>query len=166
MFKILFATAALAATSANAEFCGALVHKDGVEQKVDASFYEAKWTRVEFPTVDYDTCGLWNSARNEFVIPDGVSFVRLSGQIVWKHGDKGARQVLITKNNGLFAAYPAQNGNPISGTTPDQNVSSAVLKVSPGDTFQLQAWQRQTEALEDAYIYGNFGTWFSMEVIE
>lgn len=166
MLKIMIATLALSASPASAQFCGALVHKNGQEQKVDASFYEAKWTHITFPAVDYDTCGLWSAERNEFVVPDGVRFVRLSGQIVWKHGNVGARQVLITKNNKLFEAYPAQNGPPASGTTPDQNVNSAVLKVTPGDTFQLQAWQLQTEALEDAFIYGNFGTWFSIEVIE
>jgi hypothetical protein len=150
------------------EFRGALVHKNtDAEQIVPNSYSHAQWVQVEFPEVEYDTSGLWDAANHQFVIPDGVHFVRLSGQIVWDHDAKGSRQTLITKNNALFDGYAAQNGRATFGTTPDQNVATAVIPVKAGDTFQLQAWHiRQKPTGAPTKIYGNHGTWFSIEVID
>ena len=163
-----FATALLATSSSmSAEFRGAMVHKtENSQQVVPDSYSRTQWVKVEFPIVAYDTAGLWDAGSQQFVIPEGVSFVRLSGQIVWSHSGKGARQVLITKNGALFDGYAAQNGNATFGTTPDQNVSTAILPVEPGDAFQLQAWQMQSEQGDPTSIYGRGGTWFAIEVIE
>jgi hypothetical protein len=159
--------AALCSTPATAGFRGAFVHKGpGEEQAVPGSFFKGVWERVKFGTVAYDTDHLWNAERSEFVIPEGVHFVRLAGQIVFSHGTVGARQTLITKNGALFDGYAAQNSNATMGTTPDMNVVTAVLPVNAGDTFQLQAWQLQTEDDPTLNIYGNGGTWFSIEVVE
>lgn len=157
----------LVAVEAHAEFRGAFVHKGpGEEQAVPGSFFKGVWEKVKFGTVAYDTDHLWNAERSEFVIPEGVHFVRLAGQIVFSHGTVGARQTLITKNGALFDGYAAQNSNATMGTTPDMNVVTAVLPVKAGDTFQLQAWQVQTEDDPTLNIYGNGGTWFSIEVVE
>lgn len=152
---------------AQSAFKGAMVHNEkGNIQAVPDSYAKTQWTKIRFPIISYDTDHLWDAKNQQFVVPDGVSFVRLSGQIVWSHDSFGARQVLITKNNKLFDGYAAQNGNAIIGTTPDQNVSTAILKVEPGDTFQLQAWHIQSDKNVPTSIYDNGGTWFSIEVIE
>lgn len=167
MARILCLLLCLLAAPASAEgFRGAMVHKLEAPQTVAGNYYESPWTKVEFPAIAYDTDGLWDGRNHQFVIPEGVRFVRLTGQIVWSHNTVGSRQVLITKNGKLFDGYAAQNSNATLGTTPDLNVSTAVLKVNPGDTFQLQAWQMQTEKNETTEIYGNGGTWFSIEVVE
>lgn len=140
----------------------ALVHKGDQPQKIVGK----PWERVEFEVVASDDFGFWDGGNSQFVIPEGVTLVRLTGQIVFAHGANGARQVLITKNGALFDCYPAQNGAAFKGTTPDMNVSSPPLKVKSGDTFQLHAWAVQSRwAKRPAEIYGNGGTWFSIEVL-
>lgn len=152
---------------AGAEFRGAMVRKTtDAEQVVPNSYSHTQWVKVEFPVVEYDTSNLWDATNNQFVIPDGVHLVRLSGQIVWDHDAKGSRQTLITKNNALFDGYAAQNGKATFGTTPDQNVSTAVIPVKAGDTFQLQAWYIRNKMYEPTKLYGSLGTWFSIEIIQ
>ena len=173
MKKIIASSVAAAFTFfssavAAGDFRGAMVHKTAdAEQIVPNSYSVTQWVKVEFPEVEYDTSGWWDAENHQFVIPDGVQFVRLSGQIVWDHDAKGSRQTLITKNNALFDGYAAQNGRATFGTTPDQNVSTAVIPVKTGDTFQLQAWHIRPKLTgSPTKIYGNNGTWFSIEVVE
>ncbi len=149
-------------TTIAAQYTYALVHKGDQPQLVAGK----PWERVRFEVVASDEAGLWDATGNQFVVPEGVNLVRLTGQIVFSHGERGARQVLITKNSALFDCYPAQNGAAFKGTTPDMNVSSPPLKVKQGDTFQLHAWAVKSRwAKRPAEIYGNGGTWFSMEVL-
>ena len=161
----------LVAVEAHAEFRGAFVHKTTQDQpqEIGSDFYGTSgepWHRVEFSAVDYDTGSFFDAKNNQFVIPAGVKFVRLSGQIVFGHSAIGARQTLITKNNALFNGYAAQNASSTPGTTPDMNVVTAVLPVKEGDTFQLQAWQVQTDQNEKTTLNPSGGTWFSIEVVE
>src|SRR5690242_15233804 len=132
----------LLASGASAEFRGAFVHKTTADapQEIGSDYYGNKgfpWQRVEFSATEYDTDGFYDAANRQFVIPAGVKFVRLAGQIVFGHDAVGERQVLITKNGNLFNGYAAQNASSIRGTTPDMNVTTAILPVKEGDTFQL-----------------------------
>lgn len=162
---------ALCSTPASAGFKGAMVHKttSDSEQVVASDYFGDKhtpWTRVEFSSVDYDFGGFFDAGNNEFVVPPGVNLVRLTAQIVFGHDSTGARQALITKNGALFDGYAAQNAPAFIGTTPDMNVSTAVLRVVPGDRFQLVAWQVQSDKNETTTLNPSGGTWFAIEAIE
>ena len=153
------------AVTIQTRFQGAFVHKDKGQQQVIVS---SPWERVRFGCIAFDTLDMWDAESHEFVIPSGVTYVRLTGQIVFSHRRRGALQALITRNGALTHGYGAQNGAAFCGTTPDMNVSSPPLKVSPGETFQLQAWShknRWSKWRKPAQIYGNGGTWFSIEVL-
>lgn len=156
-------------------FRGALVRKavDG-DQAVNQPLGNdvVPFTVVTFNQDVYDTDGLWDAQENCFVVPVGVSKVRLQGQIVFLQKGGGTRQILVQRksiNNKnpsvweFFTGQPIQNTEAVSGTTTDPSFSSVVLTVTPGDKFALMAWQTSGETIQ---ISGGTGTFFALEIIE
>lgn len=142
---------------------GALVFKQNATVPNYQEFDWQTWAKVTFAHVEYDTDAIFDAANHQFVVPEGVEYVRLSGQLCFVPSPDGDRQILITKNNALFPGYAAQNTKAISSTTPDLNVTSPILKVEPGDTFQLQATHTRYNRLSLNNTAGS--TWFQMEIL-
>lgn len=156
-------------------FRGALVRKalngdQAVNQPLDNNV--VPFTVVTFDQAEYDTDSLWSDQENCFVVPEGVRWVRLQGQIVFLQHGSGTRQLLVQRKSAsnknpdtweFFAGQPIQNTEAVSGTTTDPSFSSVVLPVTPGDKFALMAWQTSGETIE---ISGGTGTFFAMEIID
>lgn len=147
---------------------GALVTKVGTEdQPVAGSFFKTSWTFLKFGEVQYDTDRFFDPAKPDtFTIPGGVSKVRLQCQVIFEHNPEGFRQAVIAKDGKLFDGFAAENKRAIGGTTTDMNITSPILPVKQGDTFQCSAWQMQGEDEPSLNVKGYGGVWFQIEVIE
>lgn len=165
-FIVLLALA-LVSDPAAAEFRGALVTKlRGEDQPVATSFYVSNYARTTFSKVEYDTDGFFDPEKPDtLTIPAGVERVKLQCQIIFEYNTAGHRQAVITKDNFFFPGFTAENKPAIAGTTTDLNISTPVLMVKAGDTFQCNAWQTQeTPDAPAINIKGSNGVWFSIEV--
>jgi hypothetical protein len=103
-------------------FRGALVYKFDADQVVasDAN------VQLTVSNVVYDTDGFFNPTTNRFVIPAGVSKVRLTAQAIWGSNPTGLRQTVIKKNfvngdlsTGWYPGVPASTipANPSTTTS-------------------------------------------------
>lgn len=165
LINFLTAAAALFGTSAQAEFRGAFVHKGGDSDQITAGSYKKTiLTPVTFGTVEYDTHGFFDGT-DTFVIPVGVSMVRLQCQLVFEHNGRGFRQASIRKNGDMYPGYPSDNRPAVSGTNTDINVTSPIIPVKAGDRFQCEAWHSINEATPRLKIMGLDAVWFALEVI-
>lgn len=157
-------------------FRGALVRKalnnGSVVNQSLGNNVENPYDPVTFDQIVYDTDSLWNTNENCFIIPVGVSKIRIVGQVVFLQSGYGTRQILAqrksTSNNNptnweFFIGQPIQNTEAVSATTTDPSFSSAVLPVSEGDKFTMMAWQTSGSTI---YISGGTGTFFAIEIIE
>jgi hypothetical protein len=147
-------------------FRGALVYKFDASQ----TFANVTNSQLTFPTVEYDTDGFFNQATQRFVIPAGVSKVRLRAQAVWASNSSGMRQMVIKKNfvngdllTGWFPGVPANTLPANNATTTDVQTSTPVISVVEGDTFLAEAYQSSGGSLS---VLKSVGTWFSIEVVE
>ena len=156
---------------AAAVFRGALYVMDGTTP-VPNSYYTPTYTYVAFKSVEYDTSRLMDTANyQQFVVPAGVSKVRLKCGFVWSASNPSLRtQMVITKNNltvpGLngYRGLTPHNQSDTGGTTTDFGLATHVLPVIPGDTFQCAAWQQQVtdaEISRDLVVAS-----FSIEIVE
>lgn len=95
-------------------------------------------TVLTWQTESYDTGGFHAPDSDSFVIPKGVSKVRLSGAVVWSVNPTGSRYLYTYTNGGGYTKTKRQFK--IIRTSPfrcasrhtimDQNVHSAVMAVS------------------------------------
>jgi hypothetical protein len=162
------------ATSPQAEFRGALVYKSA-EQVVTPGIPGI--AQITFDQVLYDTCGCWDGHRNRFVIPAGVTFVRLNAQAIFQHGEKptgasNVRQIVIKKNfETLDNWYYGRPGWAVGqvpthiATTVDVHASGPVLPVRAGDTFLVDAFVWDGPESHPVKILGINGTWFAIEIV-
>lgn len=161
----------LGVTSAQA-FEGALMRKALVNgNPVDQVIGNAvsPYQTLTFNQAIYDTGGFWNSARNCFEIPSGVSKIRLTGQAVFLYNVSGIRQLLVQKSEpgqttfNFFMGQPIVNTRAVTGTTTDIHLSSSVLPVVQGECYALQPYQDSGASVP---ISGGGGTDFGLEVVE
>lgn len=156
-------------------FRGALVHKGGgLPQIIEVAIPGI--VPITFHTVVYDSDGFWNAQRQRFVIPAGVSWVRLSAQVVWSTppvapvGNSHVRQIVIKKNfvslNDWYVDRPGWAVGQVfghSGTTNDVQAHGPVLPVVAGDNFLVDAFHSSAGTTQE--ISAGNGTWFSIEAI-
>lgn len=147
-------------------FRGALVYKFDANQTLTNVIN----TQLTFPTVEYDTNGFFNQTTQRFVIPAGVTRVKLKAQTVWANNNSGIRQLVIKKNfvngdlsTGWFPGVPATTPLSNIATTTDLQITTPVISVVEGDTFLAEGYQSSGGSLA---ILKSVGTWFSIEVIE
>lgn len=147
-------------------FRGALVYKYDAEQPIAN---EAQ-TQLTFSHAAYDTDGFYNSTTGRFVIPAGVSKVKLKAQIIWANNGTGFRQLVIKKNfvngdfsTGWFPGVPATTVLANPNTTTDVSVAPPAIPVTEGDNFLAEAFQNSGASLD---ARKSVGTWFSIEVVE
>lgn len=136
---------------------GALVYKSS-----DQNLSAATTTTISFDSEDYDSDGFHDNSSNNsrLTVPSGlsaqagVSLIRITGAL--DATSIGAQIVLsFLKNGGSARGLPA-----IDGTGSLINAASAVLAVSPGDYFELQAFTTNAGTIES----GN-DSWFQIEEI-
>lgn len=165
---IIFAILTALTSPAFAAHRGALVTRLGAEnQPVAGSYFKTSWTMLNFKEVQYDTDKFFDPAKPDtFTIPSGVSKARLQCQVIFEHNPEGFRQAVIAKDGKLFDGFSAENKRAIGGTTTDLNITSPILPVKQGDTFQCSAWQMQGEDEPSLNVKGYGGVWFQIEVIE
>ena len=123
---------------------------------------------LNFNTIERDTDGFFNhGAPSKITIPEGVSKVRLLGQVIFGSNASGLRQIVIKKNyipgGGWYAGVPASTITANNATTTDVHVLTPVLDVMAGDFFQLEAYQTSGTTIT---ALSSVGTWFAIEVIE
>lgn len=122
-------------------------------------------TALSWNSEGYDTDSFHDNSTNNsrLTVPSGVSKVILSGQVRWDSNTSGTREILVEKNgSGTYDGRPFQHIGAQSGRTM-QSFVSPVLAVSPGDYFELVAWQ-DSGASRD--IESHASTWFSIQVVE
>src|SRR5690349_15711102 len=119
---------------------------------------------LPFTVIEYDTLMFHDPTYpTRLLVPERVSYVRLTAQAVWRSNPNGMRQVVIKKTGSFFNGCGASNQPAVGGTTTDQQTSTAIIPVSPGDYFEVEAYQTSGETLP---VLSATGTWFNVEVID
>jgi len=130
-------------------------------------FYSAPYVNVAYRGKIYDTDQLMDETNyQQFVVPRGVSKVRLKCGFIWTYQPAPSRvQIVITKNHGFYPGLTPHNQPSLGGgTTDDITIATHVLPVVPGDTFQCAAWQSQLT--EDGPPRDIRVSSFSIEIVE
>lgn len=133
-------------------------------RSTDQSISDNSNTAVGWDGEAYDTDGFHDNSVNNsrLTVPAGVSKVILSAQIRWDSNTSGTREILLHKNGSAsFDGRPFQHIEAQSGRTV-QGFVSPVLSVTPGDYFELIAWQDSGGARN---VEAHAATWFSLQVI-
>lgn len=96
-------------------------------------------------------------------MPRGVERVRVRAQVAWNTVVGGTtRRVTILKNGAAFVGQPLSQQAPLGINSAE--VSTGVVTVAAGDTFQVNVYQDQGGAVALATGPDN-GVWFSVEAI-
>lgn len=115
------------------------------------------WTNASFEVIEHDAAGFFSSAApTRLTVPAGVSKVRLVGNA--ELTSSISSDIRIVKNN-TFDTVPGQGRGTV--TSGAGNISTAILKVVPGDYFEVRIFPSSTATLN-----GQADTWFSIEVVE
>jgi hypothetical protein len=144
---------------------GCLAHMNGATQPCTNGSNNA----IALSGEVYDTHSIHDNAVNNsrVTVPAGVSKIKLAGQAAWTGNINGNRRLWVRKNGAGVHQHGygyAQETNP-GGSTCVLHVNSAVLNVSPGDYFELMAYQSSGGTLNVIDSADNL-TWFTMEIIE
>lgn len=97
---------------------------------------------IPFNAVVYDTGSIWNSTDNKFVIPAGVSYVRLTANVQFEdQATAGSINLFVANSSGGLVEGTVSNTwrSGTTGLSANFNVvHTPVLPVSEGDTFRLR----------------------------
>lgn len=131
----------------------ARMDKSSTAQAIPAgAFTKVLWERVVF-----DTHGnLTSTAGDLFVIPTGVTAVRVDAGIIWESNSSGQRVIHLRKNNNIVASLqfaPMFN----SGNT----ITSGCIGVQSGDVLEVYVLQNTGGSL----ILEAGNTWFTIETL-
>ncbi len=146
-------------TSIASAFRGALVGKTGPQNVGHLSNTALSWN-----TEVYDTDNFHSGGNDYFVIPAGVTRVRLSGSVLWSDNtNSGSRFLYTTRNGGFVPEGRAVSAIPkTQAFVMGQVMSTAVLAVSPGQIFRLRADQ---DSGITTSVLNSPVTWFAIEVL-
>jgi hypothetical protein len=124
-------------------------------------------TDISLTTAARANASIWTaSAPTRLIVPPGVTQVRLSGKITFANNASGSRYLSFPKNGSTsFAGYPEFVQLPGSNTW-DFHTVSAILDVTPGDYFTMNAYQNSTGALAVIGDAVGVNTWASLEVVQ
>ncbi len=146
-------------TSTATAFQGALIGSTSNENVGHLSDTALGWN-----TEEYDTNNFHSGSNNYFVIPAGVTKVRVSGSVLWSANTNSGSRFLYTKTDNQFAplgrALTANKKAP--SYVMGQSVHSAVMNVSQGQIIRLHA--DQDSGITTSVIAGN-NTWFAIQVV-
>ncbi len=118
---------------------------------------------VDYGVEQYDH-GDWFdvSSPRRFIVPDGVSRVRVIASYVYEHNSTGVRQGVIKKNGAFVDGGGVTNTLANDRTTTDLQVQTAVLDVVPGDYFETEGFQN---AGGNLLLLKSTGSWFFIEKV-
>jgi len=115
---------------------------------------------VQFNTTDFDDGNMVSS--NVLTVPSGVSRVIVTAQLRWQQNSTGNFSAFIRRNNSGFSGQPIDNrylaDAPVGMAA---NLSTGILSVSAGDTFQLVS---DNAGGSSSTIQS--GTWMNMVVMK
>ena len=139
---------------------GALVKLTANQTIANSSNVVLSWGSESYDTDDYHD----NSTnKSRLTVPSGVSKVIVSGQARWDSNTSGTREILVWKNgSSAYEGRPFQHMGAQTYLTM-QSFVSPVLAVSPGDYFEMVAWQ---DSGGSRNIESNVATWFSIQAVE
>lgn len=139
---------------------GTLVKMSANQSIANNTNITLNWASESYDTDSYHD----NSTNNSrLTVPSGVSKVIVSGQVRWDNNGTGTREILLEKNgSNSFDGRPFEHIEAQTDRTM-QSFVSPVLAVTPGDYFEMVAWQ-DSGASRD--IESHVATWFSIQAIE
>lgn len=149
------------ANKAHGGFKGAILRKL-YNQTVPSS----TWTNIVFEDVLYGS-DFWDNINNRFIIPDGISKVRITSQVTCANQETTEINLQLTKN-GVTESLPvrtkamakAQYNVGVGFITP-------VMDVIPGDYFEIEVFLQIIRIPVDVFgASTNSTTFFALEVIE
>ncbi len=147
----------IGAVPSGVSFSGALVTLSS-----DFNIPDSMGTEIEWNAAEYDTDSFFSgSGTTAFTIPGGVSKIILRAQIRWSVNSTNARDFLFLKNgSGSYAGRAfAQND---AQDNLMQNLTSPVLSVTAGDTFECLAYQNSGSSRQ---ILSDYCSWFSIQAL-
>ena len=121
-------------------------------------------TDIPFNAEDHDTSNIHDLVTNteRLTVPAGVSKVRVTGGLRTTNACEGL--VTIRKNGGtnyIGSAGSERDGAGVSNPQENFNVCGAIINVTPGDFFTLNATFYGSGETAEAS-----NTWLSMEIVE
>lgn len=110
----------------------------------------------------YDDATIWSGGSpTRLTVPAGFSRVQLQANIVWAANTTSVRRFWMKKNgSNIYGGGFIQDTNPLGDLY--QNISSAMLAVSPGDYFEAFVAQITGGALN---ILGGEPCWFAIQLL-
>lgn len=145
---------------------GALVVQTGAQ-----SITSSTATALTWGSAQYNNHTMWAIGNpTRLTVPAGVTYVKLHGNV---------RYESVTSNNAGFDFFLRKNGSSsfygvprtlsvggANATNYEQNLSTGILNVTPGDYFELFVNQGTAGALNTDYTANPYATWFSMEIVQ
>ena len=124
-------------------------------------------TVLLFDTVAYDTDKIFNLALNprRLYVPDGVTKVKISGNVQFAANATGGRTLLIRKNSetNFFGRPTVTIPTRTDGTATSVNITTPILQVVAGDWFELFVSQNSGGNLN---VNSGYSTWMAMEIVQ
>ena len=155
--KILYSSLPGAATTKYA-----LVTLGSTQNIIDSST-----TTINFSATVVDTSSFVGGS-DRFVVPAGVTKVKVSTNSNWDTNTAGMRTVAIYKNGSAFSGMPYDRRMAVStGSFPGVNAAnlvSSILAVTPGDYFQVKVLQNSGSTI--GYGIDSHVCWFSIEAVQ
>lgn len=139
------------------EFIGAMLQLNNNIPISDREYTTVPWSKVVYNNAEF-----WDiNNPKRLVVPEGITKVKVSSNILWVSNAVGQRMLRLLKNGEYSLGLPYTRDVAIS-TSPTGG-ASGVIPVKPGDYFEVEVLQDSGETLDlrtDPY------TWFSIEAIE
>lgn len=122
---------------------GALVYRTS-----NQSISNSTATAIQWQIEDYDNGNWWTSGSStRLTVPSGISYVRISANVVWAGASGGFRQLSINKNGSSVRGGGREVVDAATGIGHSLNVVSAPMAVSPGDYFEIIVQQNSGSAI-------------------
>lgn len=117
---------------------------------------------LPFATELFDTDSFYDlgTSATSFVVPTGVSLVRLTGSIGYT-GTAGQHVIGMQKNGASFVGTAAKDIEYSSTENKAMTIASAPVLVLPGDVFTLTTFSSTSNTVSDSDY-----RWFSIEKLE
>jgi hypothetical protein len=113
--------------------------------------------------VVFDTGAYFDNANDEFLIPAGVTKVRLVASVDWGPNTTGGIRQILMRKNGTTAIATHNHPPQSDGGSTIQQIETGVIEVVEGDNFQLDVFHdRGADLTVDAIAT----TFFAIDIIE
>ena len=120
-------------------------------------------TTVDWDAVVHDNFGWWSAGNpSRLTVPSGVSAVVVTAYLAFENNSTGDRWITIRKNGTDVVAEMMIPESPVVDND-RVYAQSPLLKVSPGDYFDVTAWQGSGGDLD---LLNANSTFFSIEGFE